>query len=130
MKLHLRHTYRFIAWIILIVFTWFFLAVIAMHAFAHSVILEDGTEFHFDQFCCDEKDCQEVPLSAIKPKGDGWEVRYIAKDGKLVVDFVREGAVAQRWSPNHQVFACHMPYSQRQDGTYPVRCIYPQRPGM
>lgn len=126
----MKRLLRVAAFLTLALFTWFFLAVMAMRGSAHTVTLDDGSLFTFDQYCCNERDCQEVPLTAITPKGDGWAVDYIAKDGKHVVDFFREGAVGQHWSPNHQVFACHMPYTSRPDGTFKARCIYPQKPGM
>jgi hypothetical protein len=108
-------------------------AVIVMMAttvFAHSVILEDGTSFTFDQYCCNGRDCEEVPLSAIKQVGAGWTVDYVsAKTGRRIRGFFKEGAVGQKWSPNHQVFACQS-LMMNKDGTFVPRCIYPQKPGM
>jgi uncharacterized Fe-S center protein len=100
------------------------------YARAHSVKLEDGSTLTFDRFCCNEKDCAEVPLSAITQQGDGWAVDYISpKTGRHIRGFFREGAVGQKWSPNHQVFACES-MMMNNDKTYVPRCIYPQRPGL
>lgn len=109
---------------------WAILCLLSVRVFAHTVTLEDGSIFAFDQFCCNERDCQEVPLSAIQQKDDGWAVDYVAKDGRRVRGFIREGAVGQKWSPNHQVFACHYAALRNNDGSYLPRCIYPQKPGM
>lgn len=125
----MKRALRLSGFVLLAIITWFILLVIAIGAFAHSVTLDDGSEFFFAPYCCDQRDCQEVPLSAITPKGDGWAVDYMTKDGKHVRDFFKEGAVGQKWSPNHQVFACHS-FMMNPDGTYKARCIYPQKPGM
>ncbi len=109
---------------------WVALMLLALKSFAHSVILEDGTEFHFDQFCCNGQDCEEVPLSAIKQVGTGWTVDYVsAKTGRRIRGFFKEGAIGQKWSPNHQVFACQS-LMMNSDGSFKARCIYPQKPGM
>lgn len=102
----------------------------AAHAFAHSITLEDGTEFRFDPYCCNKQDCDEVPLSAITQRGDGWAVDYISrKTGRHIRGFFKEGAVGQKWSPNHQVFACET-LLKNNDNTYAPRCVYAQRPGL
>lgn len=105
------------------------LLLMAASAFAHSVKLEGGGELHFDSWCCNGKDCTEVSLSAITPQGDGWLVDYISPiSGRHIRGVIKEGAVGQKWSPNHQVFACES-VAANSDGTFLPRCIYPQRPG-
>lgn len=126
----MKRALRYAALAILLIFGWLFLAAFFVRAFAHSVMLDNGTEFHFDTFCCNGEDCQEVPLSAITLKGDAWQVDYIdRRTGKRVHGYIRENTVGHKWSPNHQVFACRQPVAL-PDGSYAPRCIYPQKPGM
>lgn len=100
------------------------------YARAHSVLLDDGSSFTFDPYCCNKNDCAEVPLSAITAQGDGWAVDYISpKTGRRIRGFIREGATGHKWSPNHQVFACETAIMNK-DGSYFPRCVYPQKPGL
>lgn len=106
------------------------LLLLTTPALAHSVKLEGGGELTFDTWCCNGKDCAEVPLSAVIQKGDGWMVDYISpRTGRHIRGMIKENAKGHKWSLNHQVFACESA-AANGDGTFMPRCVYPQQPGL
>lgn len=74
----------------------------------------------YDALCCNDKDCEPVPDSAVTETKSGYSIKYNSIHGNEVRGFIKKDLAKQ--SPDGRFHACQMPSG--------VRCLYVPPPAI
>jgi hypothetical protein len=127
---------RFILYCFISLTIFFGASLVARVVKAHTITWPDGQSFTFEISCCDKKDCDALPLSAITEVRGGYMVDYWRTRGnpprlRHYKGFVPFGSYKIKFNPfADRIMGCDSATPGEEQDTLSPRCIYPLQPAM